>query len=135
MTIGIGTDSVDLDPTHITLDIGVTAAMILAEVALDPFTGPCIIAHHATEAQADTTTTETHHTTDPHHAEISPEMTVDLGHTNPTNILTKSHKDHLPAHNQHPGSPRIGSTSRLQLMIHPQNIIALMNRTVIQRMF
>ena len=108
--------------------------MILAEVTLDPFTSPCIIAHHATEAQAHIATTETHHIVDPHHTEISPEMTVDLGHTNPTNNITKPHKDHLPVHNQHPGSPRIGSTSGLQLMIHPQNIIALMNRTVIQRM-
>ena len=134
VTIGIGTDSVDLNPTPITLDIGVTVAMILAEVALDPFTDPHIIAHHATEAQAHTATTKTHHTADPHHAEISPEMTVDLGHTNPTNTITKPHKDHLPVHNQHPGSPRIGSTNRLQLMTHHQNIIALMNRTVIQRM-
>ena len=72
MTIEIGTDSVDLNLAHITLDIGVTATVILTEVALDPFTSPCIIAHHATEAQAHTTTTETHHTADPHHTEISP---------------------------------------------------------------
>ena len=49
MTIGIGTDSVDLDPTHISLDIGVTVTVILVEVALDPFTGPHIVAHCATE--------------------------------------------------------------------------------------
>ena len=82
VTIGIGTDSVDLDPTHITPDIGVTVAVILTEVALDPFTGPHIIAYHATEAQVHATTVKTHHTADPHNAEISPEMTVDLGHTN-----------------------------------------------------
>ena len=134
VTIGIGTDSVDLDPTPITLDIGETVAMILTEVTLGPFTGPHIIAHHATEAQAHTTTNETQHTADPHHIEIFPEMTVYLGHANPPNNITKPHKNHLPVHNQHPGSPRIGSTSRLQLMTHPQNIIALMNRTVIQRM-
>ena len=134
VTIGIGTDSVDLDPVHITLDIGVTVTVILTELTLDPFTSPCIIAHHSTEAQAHTTTAKTHHTAEPHHAEISPEMTVDLGHKNPTNTITKSHRDHLPVHNQHPGSPRIGSTNRLQLMNHPQNIITLMNRTVIQRM-
>ena len=134
LTIGIGTGSVDLDPTHITLDIGVTVTVILTEVTLDPFTIPHTIAHHATGAQAHTATAETHHTADPHHAGISPEMTVDPGHTNPTNTITKPHKDHLPVHNQHPGSPRIGSTNRLQLMTHPQNIIALMNRTVIQRM-
>ena len=133
-TIGIGTGSVDLNLAHITLDIGVTVAVILTEVALDPFTSPHAIAHHATGAQAHTTTAKTHHTTDPHHAGISPEMTVDPEHTNPTKTITKPHKDHLPVHNQHPGSPRIGSTNRLQLMTHPQNIIALMNRTVIQRM-
>ena len=134
MTIGIGTDSVDLDLTPITLDIGVTVAVILADVTLDPFNGPCAIAHHTTEAQAHTTTTQTYHTADPHHAGISPEMAVDPKHTNPTNTIIKPHKDHLPVHIQHPGSPKIGSTNRLQLMIHPQNIIALMNRTVIQRM-
>ena len=100
--IGIGTDSVDLNPAHITLDIGVTLAVILAEVALAPFTGSYVIAHCATEAQAHTTTAETHHTADPHHAEISPEMSVDLEHTNPTNTITKPHKDHLPVYNLHP---------------------------------
>ena len=61
-------------------------------------------------------------------------MTVDPGHTNPTGTITKPHQGHLPVHNQHPASPRIGGTKRLQLMTHPQNIIALMNGTVIQRM-
>ena len=67
VTIGIGTYSVDLDPAHITLDIGVTVVMILTEVALDPFISPHIIAHHATEAQAHTATAETHHIADPRH--------------------------------------------------------------------
>ena len=134
MTIGIGTDSVDLDLTPITIDIGVTVAVTLTEVALDPFTSPHAIAHHATEAQAHTTTAETHHTADPHHTGISSEMTVDSEHANPTNTITKPHKDHLPVHIQHPGNPKIGSTKRLQLMTHPQSIIALMIRTVIQRM-
>ena len=134
MTIGIGTDSVDLDLTPITLDIGVTVTAILAEVALDPFTSPHAIAHHATEAEAHTATAKTHHITDPHHAGITPEMTVDPEHTNPTNIITKPHKDHIPVHIQDPGNPKIGSTNRLQLMTHPQSIIALMNRTVIQGM-
>ena len=118
MTIGIGTDSVDLGLTHITLDIGVTVTVILAEVALDPFTSPQIVSHHTTEVQAHTATTETPHTRDPHHAEISPEVTVDLGHTNPTDTIPKLHEDHLPVHNQHPESPRIGSTNRLQMMTH-----------------
>ena len=108
--------------------------MILTEAILDHFTSPHTIALHATGAQAHTTTAMTHHIADPHHAEISPEMTVDPEHINPTSTTTNLHKDHLPVHNQHPGSLRIEGTNRLQLMIHPQNIIALMNRTVIQRM-
>ena len=54
MTIGIGTGLVDLNLPHITLDIGVTVTVIPAEVAVDPFTGPHPIAHHATGAQAHT---------------------------------------------------------------------------------
>ena len=61
-------------------------------------------------------------------------MTVDPGHANPSNIITKPYKDPLPVHIQHPGSPKIGSTNRLQLMTHHQSIIALMIRTVIQKM-
>ena len=70
MTIWIGTDSVDLDLTPITLDIRVKVAVILTEVTLDPFTGPHAIAHCSTEAQAHTATAETHHTADPHHEEF-----------------------------------------------------------------
>ena len=134
VTIETGTDSVDLDLTHITPDIGVTVIVILAEAILDHFTGPHTIAICTTGAPAHTATAMTHHIADPHHAEISPEMTVVPEHINPTGTTTNLHKDHLPVHNQHPGSPRIEGTNRLQLMIHPQNIIALMTRTVIQRM-
>ena len=133
VTIEIGTDSVDLDLTHITLDIGVTVTVILTEAILDHFTGPHTVALHATGAQAHITTAKTHHIADPHHAGTSPEMTVDPEHINPTSTITNLHKDYLPVHNQHPGGLRIDGTTRLQL-IHPQNIIALMNRTVIQRM-
>ena len=131
MTIGIGTVSADLILTSITLDIGVTVTVTLTEVALDPFTSPHAIAHHATEAWAHTTTVETHHTTNPHHAGISPEMTADPEHAHTTNTITKPQIDHLLVHIQCPGSPRTGSTNRLQLMTHPQSTIALMNRTVI----
>ena len=134
MTIGTGTDSVSLNLAHITLDIEVTVAVTLTEVILDHFTSPHAIALCATGAPAHTTTAKTHHITDPHHAGISPEITVDPEHINPTNTITNLHRDHLSVHNQHPGSLRIESTNRLQLMIHPQNIIALMNRTVIQRL-
>ena len=50
MTIGIGSGSADLNLAPIILDIGVTVAVTLAEVTLDPFTDPHATAHHATEA-------------------------------------------------------------------------------------
>ena len=94
----IGTGSVDLDLTHIILDITVTVTVTLAEVALDPFTGPYAIAHCATEARVHTDTTKKHHTADPHHAGVSPQMTVDPEHANAANTITKPQKDHLPVH-------------------------------------
>ena len=135
MITGTGTDSVDLDLTHITLDIGVTIAVTPTEVILDHFTGHHTIDLYTTEAQAHITTAKMYHIADPHHAGTSPKMTIGPDrHMNPTSTITNPHKDHLPVHNQHPGSLRIDGTNRLQLMIHPQNIIALMIRTVIQRM-
>ena len=50
LTIEIGTGSADLDLAPIILDIGVTAAVALTEVTLDPFTDPHTTAYHATEA-------------------------------------------------------------------------------------
>ena len=97
MTIEIGTGSADLNLTPITPDIGVTVTVTLAEVTLDPFTDPHAAAYHAAEAQAHTITNETLHTADPHHTGVSPEITVDPGHTHPTNTITKHQQDHLPA--------------------------------------
>ena len=134
VTIETGTDSVNLDLVHITPDIGVTVIVILSEAVLDNFIGLHAIAPCMTGAPAHSTTAVTYHIADPHHADISPEMTVDPEHINPQGNTTSPHKYHLPVHNQHPGSPRIEGTNRLQLMIYPQNIIAWMNRTVIQRM-
>ena len=134
MTIEIGTGSADLDLAPIILDIGVRVAVTLTEVTLDPFTDPHATAHHATEAQAHTVTNETHHTADPHHVGASPEITVDPGHAYSANTITKPQEDHLPAQIKHPGRPRTGNTSKSPLMTHPQNTIALMNRTAIQRM-
>ena len=134
MTIEIGTGSADLNLTPILLDMGVTATVTLTEGTLDCFTDPHAAAHHATETQAHTITAETHHTADPHHAGVSPEMTVDPEHAHPANTITKPQKDHLPVHIKHPGSPKTGSTSKSPLMTCPQSTIALMNRTVIQRM-
>ena len=108
--------------------------MIPTEAILDHFIDLHAIAPPITVVPAHTATAMTHHITDPQHADISPEMTVDPECINPTGNTTNPHKDHLPVHTQHPGSLRIEGTNRLQLMIHPQNIIAQMNRTVIQRM-
>ena len=134
MTIEIGTGSADLNLTPIILDIWVTVTVTPTEVTLDPFTDPHTTAHHATEAWAHTVTGETHHTADPHHTGASPEISVDPGHAHPANTITKPQKDHLPAQIKHPRRPRTGNTSKSPLMTHPQNTIALINRTVIQRM-
>ena len=74
MTIETGTDSADLDPTHITPDLGVTVVVILTEAILDHFNDLHTIAPHVTGVPAHTATVMTHHITDPHHADISPEI-------------------------------------------------------------
>ena len=66
--------------------------MTLTEVILDPFTDPHTTAHHTTETQAHTITDKTCHTTDCHHAGVSPEITVDPGHAHPTNTITNLNK-------------------------------------------
>ena len=134
VTIEIGTGSADLDLAPIILDIAVTVVVTLIEVTLDLFTDPHAAAHHTTEARAHNITAKTHHTADPHHAGVSPEITVDPGHAHPANTITKPQKDHLPTQIKQPGSPRTGNTSKSPLMTCPQNTIALMNRTAIQMM-
>ena len=134
VTIETGTDSANLDLTHITPDIGVTAIVIPVGAILDHFINLHAIVSCITEVPAHTTTAVTHHIADPHHADISPEMTVDPEHRDLASNIINLHKDHLPVHSQQPGSLRIESTNRLQLMIHPWNIIAWMKRRVIQRM-
>ena len=133
VTIEIGTGSADPNLAPIILDIGVPVAVTLTKVTLDPFTDPHTTAHHATEAQAHTVTNETCHTADPHHAGVSPEITVDPGHAHPANTITKCQQDHFPAQIKHPVKPRTGNTSKSPLMTHPQNTIALMKRTATQR--
>ena len=134
MTTETDTDSADHFLTHITSDIGVTAIVISAEAILDHFINLHTIAPHVTEVPAHTTIAVTHHTADPPHTDISPEKTVDPEHIDQASNIINPHKDHLPVHSQCPGSLRIKGTNRSQLMIHPQNIIAWMNRTVIRRM-
>ena len=88
-TIETGTDSANLDPTHITPDLGVTVIVILTEAILDHFIDLHAIAPYVTGVPAHTATIMTHHITDPHHADISPEMTVDPECINPTGNTTK----------------------------------------------
>ena len=116
-----------------TPDIGVTAVVIPAEAMLDHFISLHTVAPCITEVPAHTTTAMTHHTVDPHHIDISPGKTVDPEHIDPAGNTINPHTDHLPVHSQCPRSLRIEGTNRSQLMIHLQNIIAWMNRTVIQR--
>ena len=101
--IEIGTGSVIPDPTHTTLDTGVTAAMIPAGVAPDHFIDLHVIALHTTEAQVHTATAMTHHIADPHPIEISPKMTADPDYTSPAINITNQCKDLLQAHKQHLG--------------------------------
>ena len=134
VTTETGTDSADLDLTSITSDIGATVTVTLAEATLDPFINPHTTALHATEAEAHTITDETLHTACPHHAGVFPEIIVNSDHTHPTNTITKSQQDHLPAPIKHSGKPRTGNTSKSPLMTYLQNTIGLMNRLVTQRM-
>ena len=132
--IEIDTGSVVPDPTHTTLDTGVTAFMTPTGAAPDHFIDLHVIALHATEAQVHTTTTVTHHIADPHPIEISPKMTADPNHTNPTSNITNQHKDLLQVHKQHLGKIRTEDTNRSQMMILPQNTIVQMSRIVTLRM-
>ena len=134
VTIGPGTDSADLNLTHITPDIGVAVLVIPTEAILDNFIDLHAIAPCITEVPVHTATAMTHHITDPHHADISPEKTVDQEHRDPASKIINQHKDHLPVHSQHPGSLKTEGTNRSQLTTLPQNIIAWMNRIVTQRM-
>ena len=88
MTIETGTDSVDLDPNHITPDIGVTVVVIPTEAILHHFIDLHAIAPCITGVPAHTTTNVTHHIANPHHTDISPVITVDPEHINPTGSTT-----------------------------------------------
>ena len=134
MIIGTDTGSFILDPTHITLDTGVTATMTPTGVTQDQFIDPHIIALHATGAPAPITTAATHCIADPHHAVTSPEMTLDPECINPTSNIINWHKDHLPVCKQCLGKTKTEGTNRSQLMTLPQNTIVKMSRIVTRRM-
>ena len=131
MIIEIGTGSVIPNPTHTTLDTGVTAAMTPVQShSRSCFIDLHIIALHATEAQVHTATAMTHHIADPHPIEISPKMTADPDYTNPASNITNQHKDLPQLHKLHLGKIRTEDTNRLQLTILPQNTIVQMSRIV-----
>ena len=133
-TIETGTDSANLDLTHITPNIEVTVVVIPTEAVLDHFIDLHAVAPHITEVPAHITTAMTHHIADPHHVDIYPEETVDPEHINPAGNVINQHQDHLQVHSQCPGNLRTEGTNRSQLTILPQNIIAQMNRIATQRM-
>ena len=134
MTIETGTGLAGPDPIHAVTDTGVTVTVTHEEVTLSPITDPHAAAHHVTEAQAHTTTNETPHTADPHHAEVFPETAVDHDHIHHTNTTTKHQQDHLTAPIKQPGKPKTENISTSRLMIHHLNTIALMSRPVTQKM-
>ena len=122
IAIGIITVTIKTDiglaspnPVPATTDTGVTVTVTHKEIALDPITDPHTIAHHATEAQAHIVTDETPHTADPHHAEVSPDTTVDLDHIHHTNTTTKHQQDHLPALIEQSGKPKTGKHKQVTI--------------------
>ena len=134
MIIEIGTGSVIPDPTHTTLDTGVTATMTSAGVTPDHFIELHIIALHTTEAEVYSATAMTHHIADPHPIEISHEMTADSDYTNPTGNITNQHKDPLQVHKQNLRKIRMKGTNRSQLTILPQKTIVQMKIIMTLRM-
>ena len=112
MTIETGIDLAGSNPVPPTTDTGVTVTVTHKEVTLDPITDPHATAHYAPEAQAHIVTNETPQTADPHHAEVSPETTVDLDHIHHTKTTAKHQQDHLPALIEQPGKPKTGNISR-----------------------
>ena len=134
ITIEAGIGLAGPDPILAVIATGVPVEMPHEEVVLGTITNPHTAAHHATEAQAHTTTNETPCTADPHHAEVYPGITVDPDHIHHTNTTTKHQQDNLTAPIKQPGKPNTGSISRSLLMIHHLSTIALMSKLVNQMM-
>ena len=116
------------DPIPTVIATGVTVKATHEGVILGPITDPHTAAHHTKETQACTATDETLHTGDPHHTEVSPEITVDPDHIHHTNTPTKHHQNHPTAPTAQPGRKQTGNINESPLMIHHPNITALMNK-------
>ena len=106
VTIETDTDSANCVLTHITPDIGVTTIVIPTEAILDHFINLHAIAPHVTEVLAHTTIAVTHHITDRHHADISPEKTVDPEHIDPAGNIINPHKRSSSSSQSMPWKPK-----------------------------
>ena len=99
---GIDPDSVNLNLTPITTDIGVAAIRNTAEVTPGHSTGLLTVASHIIGAPGPIATTMTPLTSDLHLIGILPGMTADLN-INPTNNTTDWHTDPHPLHDHQIG--------------------------------
>ena len=134
VTIETGIGLAGPDPIHGVTDTRVTITVTHEEVTLSPITDPHATAHHSTEAQAHTTTDETLHTADLHHAEVSPGITVDPDPIHHTNTTTEHQQSCLTALTEQPGKPKIGNISRSPLIIHHLSTLALLSKPANQTM-
>ena len=100
MTIGIGLDSVTLDPDLVTTGTGVIADMTTAGTTPDPSIDLPVTAPHVTGAPAHTATTETLPTADLLPAATPPETTADLDIAS-DNANTNQPEDHQQQHRHH----------------------------------
>ena len=132
MITRIDPDSVTLNLTPVTTDIGVVATRIPTEVAPGHSTDLPTIVSHITGALVPTATTVTHLTTDLHLIGILPKMTADLD-INPASNTTDWPTDPRPLHEHQLGNIRIRDTSKLLSMTHHQSTTAQMIMTVIQK--
>ena len=125
MTTGIDLGSVAPDPTLITTDIGVTAAMDTAGTAPGHSIGLPAAAYCIIGAPVHTATAEILPTVDHLLAAIFPEMTADPDIA-PDTTNTNQPEDHQQQHRHHLGNMKIRNKSinRSPLMILLQNIIA-----------
>ena len=82
------------DPIPTVLATGVTVKAYHKGVVLGPISNPHTAAHQTKGTQMHNASNETLHTGDPHHTEVSQEITVDPDIAHHTNTPTKHHQNH-----------------------------------------
>ena len=106
-TIETGTDSVNLDLTHITPRYRSISHSDSCRSHSRSFHQPSC---HSSSCHRSSSTycycTVTHHIADPHHAEISPEMIVDPEHINQTGTTTNLHRRSSSSSQSTPWKPK-----------------------------